>query len=311
VNPGILFYGSCLLVTLPLAGAELYCSPESPVVFRGESVRLRAWATDPGQTSGYQWSVKAGRLRAEKAPVEWDLTGVEPGRYQAMVTAKAPAASLSCSLEIFYQNQPVFRGPNSREPGRSLMEQGAKEPGGYGMYTYLLFGEPANEGNTERYKKALAAYLSLATPLEQMEAYFDRNQLNIFNVPVTIKPKPKEKLTVDQLLAGYDFARAQSLLSRAGVPRGVGPRLVSSLTPLGGQVGGSVLVQDLSAVPPSIIDLWVRAFLNQAAQGRTWSGTSLQGFLLRTRTVIEIVATGYPQVKAGLEQYVKLVESPK
>jgi hypothetical protein len=300
------------LAALPLYGVELYCSPERPVVFSGDSVGLRAWTTDPGAISEYSWSVKAGHVRSEKDSAHWDLTGVDPGRYEATVTARTQVGIETCSLDIFYQNQPIYRGTNAIEAGRSLLQKGAKEPGSYGMYSYLLFGEPENDGNSERYRKALEAYMSLVIPLEQMEAYFDRNQLNVFQIPVTVKPRPREKLTLEQLLAGYDFARARLLLGHAQSGLGDGPYLVSSLSPLESQPGGVlVLIQDLSRIPPSIIDLWVREFLNQAAQGCSWKTDDFRSFLLRVRTVIEIVATGYPQVKSGLEQYIKLVESPK
>jgi len=291
------------------AYADIYCSPSAPLAFKGEPVGLSAWS-DEGPLRGATWTVSTGKVESKDERTVWILGQAKPGRYQATVSAKdAGGTSQTCKVVVFYQTEPVFRGNKVREAGQSLILKGASEPAGYGLYTYLLFGEPLDEHNTPRAKKTLEAYTSLVVPLEEMEAYFDRGELNLVALPVTISARPKKRLTVDELVKTYDFARARSLLSRIDPALRRGPYLVSSLTPLGGKgLSDPYLLQDLSNVPPDVVAFWVRHFLNQAAQQHSWDAVTLQGVLLRTRTMIAVAAQALPDVTKGLDAYLKLVK---
>jgi hypothetical protein len=290
--------------------AELSCSSSRPVALEGEVVQLRAWASKDVGASGYEWSATGGKVVSTFDKASWDFSGVEPGAYRATARAATRSGSMSCTVEVFYQREATYRS-GGREPARALLPVNGSEPAGYGLYTYLLFGAPMTERNAPRYRAAVRAYLDLAVALEEIERYFERPSLNLFAVPVLAADGLDAKPTADDLLKRYDFARARLVLTRVEGPAARGVYLVSSRTPLaaanGAVAAGEAMVQDLSTVPPEVVDLWVREFLNLAAQGRQWDDAGFRTFLLRVRTVIQILATGYLPVSEAVSATVKLV----
>jgi hypothetical protein len=61
------------------------------------SVQLNAKANTPnGHPVRYRWSTSAGRIDAEGATVTWDLSGLEPGYYQAFVHADTSNGAEVC-----------------------------------------------------------------------------------------------------------------------------------------------------------------------------------------------------------------------
>lgn len=290
----------CFLATA--ARAEIYCASSTPLAFKGDAVELSAW-NHAGALRGATWSSEARKIEKKNEKTIWTLTDVIPGRYHATVTAEGG----SCTVELFYQFEPVFRG-NVREPAQSLLLNGKLEPAGYGLYTYILFGSPPADSDMPRAKKTLEVYAALIVPLEQMESYFDRQELNVITVPVTLAAQPKQKPSADELLKCYGFARARALLDKIDPNLRRGPYLVSSLTPLTKGLSHPYLLQDLSSVPPDVVAFWVRHFLNEAAQQHSWNATTFEGIALRTRTAIAVAAQALPDVTKGLSAYLKLVK---
>jgi hypothetical protein len=63
----------------------------------GSRVQLNAKANAPsGHPIRYRWSTSAGRIDAEGSTVTWDLSGLEPGYYQAFVHADTRNAEEVC-----------------------------------------------------------------------------------------------------------------------------------------------------------------------------------------------------------------------
>jgi len=81
------------------------CEIERSVILPGESVRVRANASDPdGDTLTYEWSTTAGRIVGSGASVTFESTGMAPGS-SATITVRVSdgrggTASSTCSLRI-------------------------------------------------------------------------------------------------------------------------------------------------------------------------------------------------------------------
>lgn len=301
------------------AGADaLVCAAERPVAASGETVRLRAW-TDAAAADGYRWEVEAGAIEGEGREVSWRLEGVRqsPVPYSAQVRlALTDGGERACRLPLLVTppaptamlpgpgggELPGMRG--GREAGRLLLTPERDEPEGYGLYSYLLFGTPPGEAAQERYRAAVAAYLRMLPDLTALERYLAPAELNAVHLPIR-RPLPEQPPSeVDALLADYDYARARAWLAAVPGERRRGPYLVSSLRPLGGAdpPAGPLLIQDLSHVPPHLAGVWVREFLNQAAQERFWEPRTAAALTLRLRTVVAQVAIALPEVRSAMER---------
>jgi hypothetical protein len=142
--------------------------------------------------------------------------------------------------------------------------------------------------------------LELIPEIASLEEFFPRGQLNITYLPLTAPP-PVEA-SAEWVLEHYNYARARVLLrALPGVHRN-GPYIVSVLQPLSGVgvLSGKYLYQDMSSVPPDLVLLWVKEFLNQAAQERFWEEDTARQFVLKLRTNIGRAAKAWPHVQAAI-----------
>ncbi len=61
------------------------------------SVRLNATATSPsGSAISYKWTTTAGRIDGDGATVNWDLSGVKPGLYRALLEINTGSGDAAC-----------------------------------------------------------------------------------------------------------------------------------------------------------------------------------------------------------------------
>jgi hypothetical protein len=274
----------------------------------------------------YQWEVTVGHLIGEGSRVRWDLAGVRPGRYAAVVrSVDAAGAPTECVVRVVVSSDPGGRGgavgtpqpPHpapppmpARETGRDLLIAGAVEAPGYGLYSYLLFGSPPTAAGRTRHLKTLEALWGGVPDIAALEEYVSRAQLNIAYVPV--RASPPGAVTPEQLLADYDYARARSILRH--LPRAArdGPYIVSSLRPMANVDGpppaGPYLVQDMSRVPPHLCGAWVKEFLNQAARERFWEERTTAQLALTLRGSVGVLAEGFPEVKNALDVLIAWVK---
>lgn len=295
-----------------LAQLTVTCSPEKPAVEPGEIIQVRAFANSQDNKSlHYTWSATAGKIVGQGTDVRWDFTGVIPGSYQATVQVEdSTGRSASCSIQVILR-LPIGTRDVLRETGRSLLVQDKKEEEGYSLYSYLLFGSPPSDANRERYRDAIDSYLKLIPDVTILEKYIPPNELNITYLPVD--SYPEKVISVDWVLEHYDYARALLLLRvlpekyRKGNLR-KGPYFISALEPLTEKttLSSQCLFQDLSTVPEdkNIVSLWVKEFLNQAAQERFWERNKAKMFVIKLRTTIGILAKGLPDVLNGLKDWI-------
>jgi hypothetical protein len=183
------------------------------------------------------------------------------------------------------------------------------EDQGYGLYSYLLFASPPTHATRERYLAAVTAYVELISPIRILEEYLQRRRLNITYLPLTVSlPEglPPED-TPQWILEHYNYTRARLLLRTLPGVHNEGPYIVSLRKPLrlGTIQTEPYLYQNLSWVPPRLIELWVKTFLNQAAQERFWEERTAQRWVLHLRTAIAILAEGLPEVRHASAEWSK------
>jgi hypothetical protein len=290
------------------------CSPDRPVVFPGETVRLRVWAEHGKEEKlTYNWEANAGKLLGSGKEAFWDFTDVEPGSHTASVyTAYPNGETQKCDVIILVEQREARGGIT----GWSLLPAGAKEKAGYGLYSYILFGSrPATADARERCLMVLEAYVSVNESIARLEAAgIAPNKLNITYVPV-IKLLPQNKMpSPEWLLENYDYARARKILSSiSGEYKSEGPYIISHLKPLSNirQSPEMYLYQDLSMVMPKVIKGYAREFFNQAAQERHWEERTVRHLTLKLQNIIIVMAAGVGPVTEGIKdikQIIKLKE---
>lgn len=175
--------------------------------------------------------------------------------------------------------------------GYDFLVNGAREDSGYGLYSYLIFA--TNDGAARaRNRAALEALLAQLAPVGDLfAADFTKSEINITYVPT--RETPPEGAAADWFVANHDFALGLRLLGYVGAEIENGPYLVSYLAPLSGgppAVATQVLVQDLGWVPPEMVGLWVRAFIEDAGKPAYWDKAHLSDVMLTMRTAVAVIA---------------------
>jgi hypothetical protein len=57
-------------------------------------------------------------------------------------------------------------------------------------------------------------------------------------------------------------------------------------------------------VPPHLVSLWAKEFLNQAAQEQFWHERTGAQLALKMRTSLGILASGLPEVRKALDEWI-------
>jgi hypothetical protein len=219
-----------------------------------------------------------------------------------------------------------FGGPGSappklvgRETGREFLLAGQSEAPGYGLYSYLLFGERPGAESRARYASVLEAFLRIPDAQELQRDGSQPWQLNITYLlletaaPVALRdlhrtdPPIDMQSAVDWILQHYDYARARRILASMPGEHLSGPYLVSSKVPWSARTMDSpCLWQDLSSITPRLASVWMVEFRRQAAKERYWQRPDdLRAWALELRQAIARVAPN-----AGLlEKMIKIATS--
>jgi hypothetical protein len=296
------------------------CSPDKPIVHPGEAVNVRAYADSAaGKPVQYAWAAPVGRLNGQGAEVNWDFTGVALGVHEAKLSLKdASGGVVQCSVRIIVEAQSRQPLRGNRETGRSFLLPNEVEENGYGLYSYLLLGSRPTAASRERYLKAIEEYLRFPD-ITRFETYnTPRRTLNVTYLPLLTFPFRQivERLAdehygevAEWALKQYDYERARVLLRGLPGNQREGPYIVSFLKPptWNGPPSRPYLYQDQSSVPPHLVSLWAREFLNQAAQEQFWQERTAVHMVLKLRTAIGILAVALPEPKKRLENWIAWV----
>jgi hypothetical protein len=229
---------------------------------------------------------------------------------RARVTGSSEMAECTAQVTV---TDSLTRGSDERLIAiRSLLVPDAKEGPGYGLYSYVLLnGRPKSKGERDGAEALLESFV-LISPSDSIEKYHsDRSELNATYVPIG-SPLPDDFEQRDDkgawLRNHYDFERALALLLRLravdrdqGFPGG-GIWIVSCLHPLSGSEDPRpILIQDLTAVPPRLIPVWMNAFRALTTQPRFYDRRSFTKLSLDLRIVIGQLADGLEPVASAFK----------
>jgi hypothetical protein len=233
-------------------------------------------------------------------------------------TVKTPLTQDSCAVEVFVGVKDTaikVRGVGNEDSlisARHYLLPDKPEASGFGLYSYLLLSAPPKDAEERtRYLKTIESCL---LQLQDVDDYLSRHvrpkSLNATYIPLKSIPsqgKSNEEWAAN-VLAVYDYAEAQILLSQVNHQHQSGPYLLSVLSPLTQQGKTAHLWEDLTGVAPEEAWDWMRLFTYLTAQQRTWSDESLQRFALRLRNLIAVGAKITPQAATALGQLVEYVK---
>jgi hypothetical protein len=257
--------------------ASLNCAPSVPIATPGDTIRLHAWATplDAGK-SVYAWTVSSGEVLPSGANVfTWKLTAASTGPNTAdgelRIGSKVQAR---CLVEIQVAQWPTPANDSG------LLLPDTPEPEGAGLYNYLLISSPANQPLTA---SALSSWLALNAPIADLRTILKPTESIVLSLPVLEKPSVAP--SAEWTLKHYDFPHARTLLEKAFPGSKPGIYIVSSLQPLS-KSRPPYLIQDLSAATPSLVSQWVEAFINEAAQERSWTSPSVASLVDQLRSTL-------------------------
>jgi hypothetical protein len=203
--------------------------------------------------------------------------------------------------------------PLPRLTGRAFLPHGEHEAAGYGLYSYVLFGTSPTDGSRVRYEAGIKGFIQLVSeisafslPHARLNVTYLTVQRRQFSISFPIE-RGEPSGPAASIVADYDYPRAAELLSSLG--RGLmtgGPYIVSVARPLSAsaaQPPSVLLLQDLSGVPISLIVPWIKEFLVQASRADFSKESSVQTFVLKLRTDIEVIALALPDVKGAFADW--------
>lgn len=310
-----------LLGTLQAAPKILYFKADPVTVARGEAATL-SWSVEnanevritpdigtvgaagtvavyPTETATYTLTA-TGEGREETSTVTVTVEAPPPPPSPPPRPAHAAPPPPKPLPEITGERGPAagMTPPPGRAAGRDFLY--TDEVAGFGLYSYVLVPhrpEPASP----HYRRCIAiieAFLKIPEAGELLRYRVKQSDINVTYLPLSsrVSASGDPGARAEKYLAGYDYTRAETLLTRTRQRFYDGPYLVSSLTPLSADTPPDpekMIFQDLSGVPPKVVALWMESFLNQAAQERFWETNSRDDFLKGLRTFI---AAGGEQV---------------
>lgn len=335
---------SALLVTLWLAGplSARVASATTTEAGQGAACSADALLTGPDQSvyllveprgsAQASWSSDVGSVKRDGARWQWTLTNAEAGIHRAEFRAQGAATTAPplCGVDILVV-LPAIELRNGTGPRTmpELLTPDERELPGFGLYSYIILGAP-DAANRERHLRLIEAYLNFPDAA-RLERYLSRirkvrgeevrRTLNATSLLVTerapetiiAKWNARDFRSVAEWILGhYDHARAQALFRRMGRNMQRGPYIISSLSPLGDSKTSELLLQDQSPVPATLVELWVKEFLFQSAQEKSWERRSVDAMAGRVRTMVA-AAEGPPALRnamGGLITWTTLTKAP-
>lgn len=174
----------------------IVCAPDRVLVYPKASVTtLRVWLPSNDNAVSYQWYADAGKIKSEGAEVQWDLTGVKPGKYHARVKVTGPGVgAIDCSLTVVVSLPPLELMGGGFETARGLLLPDQLEGKGYGLYSYFLIGKEPDNLSRPRLMNSIVGYLKMYD-VNELEKYFKKNEINIVYLP--LKDKVKQSVMQD------------------------------------------------------------------------------------------------------------------
>jgi hypothetical protein len=292
------------------------CLPDKAVALPDETVGLATWlASAAGPVTGNitaSWTASGGRIDGQGLAARWSLAGAPVDRRQtATVSVQIGGTSAgSCELGVWVADPTADAATGVRVRGefitrRAFLRSGQAGEPGFGLYSYFLMREPANEPDKSRASSFVAAFLDVLVGVADQEIYVERRRLNGSYMPVTMDPP--RGLSGSQRTAWaldhYDYERSKAFLSLYPTLTGPGPFIVAVPAPLRSAVK-PMLPWDFSQVDTVAIPDGVSRFLNQAAQLYDWQD---QGALPKLREQLLTAVAGMFVGRASAESWMQIV----
>jgi len=306
------------------------CVPNRPIANPGETIAVRVWINDSPDTATGKitWKASVGTIKTNKGstnatwsfPKEDTSVSTEaPTTAQGFVSHKS-LGKVECQFGVYFVPAPVIIRGLKKPPtlsGKTFLVDGQKEPVGYGLYTYILFGAPPrNDTERERYLKALESYLLVIRPIEEMEHYRSQERLNITLIPLREEPVVVEgnltgpeqaRQLAIKLLGVYDYTRAQVILADFGVSGIASGPFLASRRVLAKGSNAFQLRQDISHVSPNLVGDWTETFFMLATQESSWTTQTLQKLRLNMLNVIAVAAKNTPLILTALNEWITVL----
>jgi hypothetical protein len=307
----------------PTSTPTIVCVPDRPIAHPGETISVRVWIHGSPETQDVKWEKPSVGTIEGTTQAKWsfpkDETSVsskEPARAQAFVKHKT-LGKVECQLRVYFVPAPVILLGPKQPPilsGRTFLVGSQKEPEGYGLYTYILFGAPPRDDTeTDRYLKIIESYLLLVRPIEQIEDYRERHGINITLIPLLkepvvlernlTEPKQTRELAI-KLLANYNYTRAQVILADLGVPKITGGPFLVSRRISAKDPDAIQLRQDMSHVYPDLVRHWTETFLMLATQESSWTDQTLHTVRLNMLNIIAVAVT-----TPVIDEWIRVIKS--
>lgn len=310
--------------------AALSCAANHAFARAADRLELRAWAStadaQPAELPApIRWRASAGQIDSTPTGSVWTLPAAGNGsafEVDAVLEAGAKPETCRVSVIVKARERPTA-GPSRGQttgallPARSTLVSGSDEPSGYGAYTYLLLASPPRQEERERHLAVLVAYLRQLNEHDELERYVPPERLNLWLLPLRYRPRLPPNLraasdasllsAAQDLLAAYDYARAQVVLARLGTTADAsGPYLLMTMQPATLQAHTAVVTQNMSNVDPRVAEEWVRWQTRLAASPRAWSNESLTQLALSLRNMLATAARALPDAGVKAQQWVSL-----
>jgi hypothetical protein len=270
--------------------ASFVCSPSSPLAAPGETIRLYAWANLPaGGKPIYAWTVSSGEVK----PASGNIFTWKFGANSAAVSTADGELRTGSTVQARCLVEVQVLASQTNAPDSGLLTSSAQEPAGAGLYNYLLISIPLERANGEALRGVIRAWLALNAPVAELRRVLKPGEPIALGLPVL--EKPTSKPDADWVLQHYDLPRARTLLEKIFPSGKPGIYIVSSLQPVS-QSKPPYLIQDLSAATPALAASWVEAFINEAAQQRTWTPADEASLVDQLRATVLSIAREVPNI---------------
>jgi outer membrane protein OmpA-like peptidoglycan-associated protein len=223
------------------------CAVANASIKQDEKTTVRANATDPnGDPLTFSWASSGGKVTGKDDTVEFDATGVAPGRYTVTATVSDGKLQSNCTAEItvIKKNLPPSV---SCEPSRRRVTQGetatisatATDPNNDKLtYGWSVNGEKlAADGSTLTFGSAGRKPGDYTVTVTVNDGEFGASCSSTVTVVEAVKPNTPPK--IECLTTTVDVASGGSIELKAQASDPDGDRLTITWSSTGGSVNGS------------------------------------------------------------------------
>jgi hypothetical protein len=319
--------GSKALPNLPPT-ASLSCNP--PILRPAEPVQLLVTASSAGGASlTYAWKASPQfPFIGSGSIVQADTHGLSPGVYNATVQVRDNLGGIATASCQFTISPDAAHAENIRESRYYLLQHGSPEPGGYGLYSYVLLSPKPAAGSEDeaRFTAILGATLGLRAAPEPKSGASPGTHSGPGRPPKSAEPKPNElnltmipvtrplsaNPTASDALGAYDWDVAEQKNQIINGARTFhGAYLYSSLIPLQQGAKPTLLSQDLSLIQPEMALTAFDIFQSETAKENFWDKNTMHRLVASWKGRIDDAGKQINATQAVLASWLPILKGEK